>query len=183
MSDDEQKQPETSSAQNDAETGEQATANAEQTNPNPDAATQSSATAGQQVSRQMFLRDAVVFHGKLMLDGVRDVVLFPVSVIAALIDFFRRDEPPGRRFYDVLHFARETERWINLFEAADRVPEGAHPRPNIGGPRLDEFIDDVEGKLREGYESGELSAKARATVEEMLSAAKRTMERATRRDD
>ena len=132
--------------------------------------------------RSRFLRDAAVFHGKLMLDGVRDVVLFPVSIVAVAIDLLRPTEPQGRRFYDVLHFARETEKWINLFEAAERAPDIGQPRLNIAGPRLDEFIDDVEGKLRDGYESGELSAKAREAVEQMLDAAKRTMERSGERN-
>jgi len=127
--------------------------------------------------RHVFLRDAVVFHGKLMLDGFRDVILFPVALITALVDLIRPDDTPGRRFYDVLHFARETEQWIDLFEAADRAPATDRPRPNIDGPRLDEFIDDVEKKLRAGHEKGELSASAIEIVEQMLEAARKAMDR------
>ena len=127
--------------------------------------------------RNVFLRDAVVFHGKLILDGFRDVILFPVSLIAALVDLLRRDAPAGHRFYEVVHFARQTEQWINLFEAADRAPNIERPRLNIGGPSLDEFVDDVGRKLKAGHESGELSASAKAAVEQMLEAAKKAMER------
>ena len=136
----------------------------------------------EQDPRKTFLRDAVVFHGKLMLDGLRDIVLFPVSLIAALFDLVRRDEPAGRHFYDVVHFARETEQWINLFEAAERAPETDRPRPNIEAPTLDEFVDDVEKKLKDGHERGELSASARQVVEDMLEAAKKAMNRTSRRD-
>ena len=127
--------------------------------------------------RQVFLRDAVVFHGKLLLDGLRDVVLFPVALITALIDLLRRDDPAGHRFYDVVHFARETEQWIDLFEAADRAPDTGRPRPNIEGPRLDDFIDDIEQKLKAGHERGELSASAKQAFEQILEAAKKAMQR------
>lgn len=126
---------------------------------------------------QVFLRDAVVFHGKLMLDGFRDVILFPVSLVTALYDLIKRDDPPGHRFYDVVHFGRETEHWINLFGAADRAPDTDQPRPKIEGASLDDFIEDVETKLKEGHESGELSASARQVVEDMLEAAKKAMKR------
>ena len=124
-------------------------------------------------ARRVFVRDAIVFQGKLLLDGFRDVILFPVALIAAAVDFVRRDDPPGRHFYDVVHFGKETEQWIDLFEAVDRAPETGRPRPNLKGPNLDEFIDDVEKKLKAGHEKGELSASAKELVEEMMEAAKR----------
>jgi len=129
-----------------------------------------------------FLRDAIVFHGKLLLDGVRDFVLFPVSVVAALVDLVKRDEPVGARFYGVIHFARETEQWIDLFEAADRTPATDRPRPNISGPSLDEFVDEFETKLRDQYESGELSESARQKVEQLLAAAKNALDGSRKRD-
>ena len=131
--------------------------------------------------RSVFVRDAVVFHGKLMLDGFRDVILFPVSLVMALVDLIRPDDTPGRRFYDVVHFARETEQWIDLFAAAARAPASDRPRPAIDAPRLDEFIDDVEAKLRAGHEKGELSASAIEVVEQMLEAARKAMDRSKSR--
>jgi hypothetical protein len=98
----------------------------------------------QRISRTVFLRDVAVFQGKLMLDGLRDIILFPVSFLAAAVDCLSRDASTGRHFYEVMHFARETERWVNLFEAADRAPDTQRPRPSISGPGLDEMI----GKAR-----------------------------------
>lgn len=123
------------------------------------------------------MRDVVVFQGKLMLDGLRDIVLFPVSLLAALVDCLSRDAAAGRHFYEVMHFARETERWVNLFEAADRAPETKRRRPSIGGPDLDEMIVAIEKKLTAGREDGELSASARRAFEQMLEAAKLAMAR------
>ncbi|HMB72898.1 MAG TPA: hypothetical protein VKQ06_04955 [Gammaproteobacteria bacterium] len=134
------------------------------------------ATSHSRDPRNVFLRDAVVFHGKLMLDGLRDVILFPVALVAAIIDLIWRDDPAGHRFYDVVHFARQTEQWIDLFEAADRAPDTDRPRPHIEGPGLDQFIDDIETKLKAGHEKGELSASAKKAVEQMLEAAKKAMD-------
>jgi hypothetical protein len=123
--------------------------------------------------RRVFLRDAAVFHGKLLLDGLRDVILFPVALVTAVVDAVRRDEPPGRHFYDVVHFGKETERWINLFEAVDRAPETGQPRPHIEGPSLDEFVDDLERKFKAGHDKGEISAPAKQAIDQILEAAKK----------
>jgi hypothetical protein len=145
------------------------------------ATTETGAAESRDKLSKVFLRDAAVFHGKLLLDGFRDVVLFPVALITVLVDVVRRDDPPGRRFYDVVHFGKQTERWIDLFEAADRAPETDRPRPEIDGPSLDEFIDDFGQKLKDGHEKGELSASAKRTVEQILEAAKKAMDRSAGR--
>lgn len=132
-------------------------------------------------SRMEFLRDAAVFHVKLMLDGIRDVILFPVSLIAVLIDVIRHDDRPGHRFYEVAHFGRETERWINLFAAADRAPETDRPRPSIEAPGLDDIIDDIENKLRDKNSRDDLSAKVQDTVQQILGAARNAMQRSADR--
>lgn len=142
--------------------------------------TNAAETIQEQDPRKVFFRDAIVFHGKLLLDGLRDFLLFPVSIVMTLVDLIRRDDPPGHRFYDVLHFARETEQWIDLFEAADRAPDTDRPRPNIDAPSLDDFVDDIGQKLKDGHEKGELSASAKQTVERILEAAKKAIERGRR---
>ena len=121
-------------------------------------------------ARNRLLRDAVVFQGKLILDGLRDVVLFPAALIAAGIDFLKKDEPVGKRFYDVLHFGQQTEDWIDLFEAVERAPETGTPRPTIDAPSLDDFIDDFERKLKAEYEKGDITASAREAVDRAIDA-------------
>ena len=130
--------------------------------------------------RRIFIRDAVIFHGKLLLDGLRDFILFPVTLVAALVDLVQRKDPPGRHFYDAVHFGRETEKWIDLFEAASRAPPSEQPRPNMDGPSLDDFVDDIETKVRERYEKGELSAAARDAVEQIMEAARKAVDRGRR---
>lgn len=122
--------------------------------------------------RNGFLRDAVVFQGKLLFDGLRDLVLMPVALIATVADVISREEPHGRRFYDVVHFGKQTENWINLFGAAERAPETDTPRPTMDGPSLDDFVDEFEQKLRSEHEKGDLSASAKEAFERIAEAAR-----------
>lgn len=121
-------------------------------------------------ARSRLLRDAAMFQGKLVLDGLRDVVLFPVALVAAGVDLLKKEGPTGKHFYSVLHFGKETERWIDLFEAVERAPRTDAPRPTLDGSSLDRFVDDLERKLKAEYERGDLSASAREAVERAIDA-------------
>ncbi len=95
--------------------------------------------------RRKFLRDAVVFQGKLLVDGFRDLFLMPVAAAAAVVDVIRPGEQPGRRFYDVMHYGKQSDRWIDLFAAADRVAEERPAQVNV--PSLDNIVDEAGNQL------------------------------------
>lgn len=63
-------------------------------------------------------RDVVVFQFKLLVDGLRDVLISPLSILAAIVDLLVPGDDGGKRFYAVVRFGRRTEEWINLFGAA-----------------------------------------------------------------
>jgi len=67
--------------------------------------------------RWILLMDVLAFQFKLLLDGVRDVILSPVSITAALYGVIVSGSNPGKYFYRVLKFGHKTDRWINLFGA------------------------------------------------------------------
>ena len=116
------------------------------------------------ITRGQLLADTIVFQIKLAIDGLRDLVLIPVSLIAALISFLRAGRGVGSEFYDVVAFGRDTERQINLFGAADRMyPED----DSRAASELDELLGRVEGAVRTGYE-GERFSKVRARLEAAL---------------
>lgn len=123
--------------------------------------------------RQTFLRDAAVFHAKLIVDGLRDLMLFPATLVATGIDLVKREDPPGRRFYAVVHFGKQTGQWIDLFEAADRAPATDGPRPTIRAASFDDLADQFEQKVKEEVEKGDLSASARRAVDQIVAAAQR----------
>ena len=66
-------------------------------------------------SRLQLLLDVFVFQFKLAADGLRDVLLSPLSMIAAIMGLIAGGDDPYRYFRDLLRFGRRTEIWINLF--------------------------------------------------------------------
>jgi len=72
--------------------------------------------------RWKFMRDVVVFQLKMFLDNVRDLVLMPVSLVAALIDLILRGDREGARFYRVLRWGRHSERVIDVYSAIEHHP-------------------------------------------------------------
>lgn len=133
--------------------------------------------------RWQFVRDVLVFQGKLLMDGLRDLTLLPISIFAALIDVIKGGDRPGRHFYDVVHFGRQTEIWIHLFEAADRAPETERPRPQIDIPSVDEFVRRLEGMIKEEYDRGDISASAKRVVDETIHAAERVLKKEEKKND
>ena len=82
--------------------------------------------------RARLFREALVFQVKLMADGLRDLVLVPVSLFAALVGLLRGGDQADREFRQVLDLGRRTERWINLF--------GNHEPAGGEGQSLDQLL-------------------------------------------
>ena len=74
--------------------------------------------------RWKFMRDVVIFQLKLFLDNVRDLVLMPVSLAAALIDLVLRGEREGARFYKVLRWGAHSEEVIDVYSAIEHHERG-----------------------------------------------------------
>ena len=72
--------------------------------------------------RWKFLRDVAVFQLKMLLDNIRDLILMPVSLVAALFDLVLRGDREGARFYRVLRWGRHSERVIDVYSALERHP-------------------------------------------------------------
>jgi len=110
-------------------------------------------------SRLQLVWDVMVFQLKLTVDGLRDVILVPVSLLAALVGLFVGGDHPAEYFERVLKFGRRTEHWINLFgrrrttgtadeiikPIQDRVFSEAGNRPWLrkAGTTLNRSIDSV----------------------------------------
>jgi hypothetical protein len=82
-----------------------------------------------------------------------------------------------------VHFGKQTEQWIDLFEAADRAPETDRPRPEIDAPSLDELANQLERKLRREHAEGDISASAKEAIERILEAAQNAINGAVRRQE
>ena len=110
-------------------------------------------------SRLQLVWDVIVFQFKLAADGLRDVALVPISLVAALAGLLIGGSRPAHYFHQVLKFGRRTEHWINLFgyrrrggtsddiirPIQDRVFEEAENNPWLqkAGSKIDKTLDNV----------------------------------------
>lgn len=105
-------------------------------------------------SRADLFRDAAVLQLKLLADGLRDALLIPLSLVAALIGLARGGPDCDREFRRVIKLGLRSERWINLF--------GHHKPLGRSGPAgsMDSIIEQVESTVLEQYRRGRKAAEA-----------------------
>ncbi len=89
------------------------------------------------------IRDLLEFQFKLVVDGLKDLTLAQVALGAALLDLFRRDGSPGRRFYGIIRLSDRFDEWLDLHAAVERAPEDT-PDLFLNPSRS---VDDVLGGL------------------------------------
>jgi len=127
--------------------------------------------------RWRLVRDLAVFQAKLFVDGIKDLVLSPISLVAAILGlvFDRRD--PGRSFYAVLSWGHGFDRWVNLFGAKQHAlppSSAAHPDGPVASPPvaqgegLDAYVTRLERVLVDQYRRGGLTAKAKDAIDQAL---------------
>jgi len=109
-----------------------------------------------QNARTDLIRKMVVLQLKLLVDGIRDAALIPISLIATLLGLIRGGPDIDRELNTVLDFGRQSERWINLF--------GNHPPAGS----LDSLLNRVETVITEQYRKGRTEEEARAAVKEAM---------------
>ena len=92
--------------------------------------------------------------------------MIPLSIIAVVMDVLGIGGRAGRNFYDVVLFGRQTERWINLFSAADRLlPESTEDRSPAG---LDALVARMEDIVVDEYQRGGITTSAKDAVDRAL---------------
>lgn len=70
--------------------------------------------------RSEVIHDTIVLQLKLIVDGFRDLVLLPVCLGAGIWGLIRHQKNPGRYLYRVLSYGKLSEKWIGLFDEADK---------------------------------------------------------------
>ena len=119
-------------------------------------------TPDNSAERWGFLRDLAVFQVKLLMDWIRDLLLSPISLIAALVGTILHKDEPGQYFYEVLRLGKQSERWINLFGA------------RRSGIRVDRGADELFAKLEkivvEQHARGGMTASAKTAIDKAFDA-------------
>ncbi len=105
--------------------------------------------------------DVVVFQFKLIADSVRDLLLSPVSIVAAILGLVSGGDEPERYFERLKRFGRRSDVWINLF--------GTYRR----GPTSDAMIEPLKDRVFAEYERGGALAKGAQRINAALDEANR----------
>ena len=120
-------------------------------------------------SRASLIREALVFQLKLSIDGLKDFVLVPVVFIALGMDLIAPGRDYGANLRRVFRMGHRFDRFLDLYKGG-RGPAELKPE-DAGG--FDAHLAGVENLLMGELENGELSAKARTALRDMLASRER----------
>ena len=108
------------------------------------------------------IRDIAVLQVKLIVDGLRDLILVPASLIVGIVSLSKtRDGVPGPEFYKLVSVGKQSERWINLFGALKNAPPEIVEENPFGDADMDDIVSRVESFVVDEYKRGGVSAQAR----------------------
>ena len=125
-------------------------------------------TASTSPDRWTLIRDIAVLQVKLIVDGLRDIVLVPVSLVIGVVSLLKGGTEPGPGFYDLLRVGRRSERWINLFGAAEHMHGPASEDDRFAVQDMDELVSRVESFIVDEYHKGGMTAQAKSRLDKAL---------------
>jgi hypothetical protein len=125
--------------------------------------------------RWTLIRDLFVFQAKLLVDGFRDLLLVPASLVAGIWSIFSGDKDrPGPQFYRLVRLGKQSEAWIDLFKAYENAPEETRREHEFAVTNMDELVDRVESFVVDEFERGGVTAQAKERIDKALDAIQRS---------
>lgn len=119
----------------------------------------------EQNKRGTLIRESLLFQVKLIADGLRDVALLPVSLIATAVGLVRGGKEPEREFHQVIKIGRQSEQWINLFGQHEPIKKAGR------AGSIDMLLTHAEDVVRQQVNEGGISEKASRAIQKALDAA------------
>ncbi len=124
------------------------------------------------------IRDIAVLQVKLVVDGLRDLILVPASLVAGIISLSKtKDGVPGTEFYMLVGVGKQSERWINLFGAYKNAPPEVTEQNHFGNADIDDIVSRVESFVVDEYKRGGVTAQARDRMNKAMEAMRRRKEK------
>ncbi len=123
--------------------------------------------------RWTLIRDIGVLQVKLIVDGFRDLLLVPASLIAGMVSVFSSEPEDQTAFYRVVCIGKQSEGWINLFGAYDNAPQSLKDEYRFGDGGIDDLVNKVETFVVNEYQDGKVTAAAKAHLEKALNELKK----------
>jgi hypothetical protein len=120
------------------------------------------------------VRDIAVLQVKLVVDGLRDLILVPASLIAGIVSLSKtKNGKPGTEFYSLVSVGKQSEQWINLFGAIRNAPPEVIEEINFGNADIDDIVSRVESFVVDEYKRGGVTAQAKDRMEKAMEAMRR----------
>jgi len=119
--------------------------------------------------RWTLIRDIAVLQVKLAVDGLRDLLLIPASLVAGIVSLAKtKDGQPGNEFYSLVSVGKQSERWINLFGAIRNAPPEVVEQYQFGTADIDDIVSRVETFVVDEYKRGGVTAQARDRMNDAM---------------
>lgn len=118
---------------------------------------------------QKLLRDVIILQAKLFAEALRDVVLSPVTLLAALLDLALSKRQTPQYFYQVLRWGRRSDEWIDPWSAAEH-------RQGKRKAGLDALLSSVEQAVNDPAHGARRARVLRRWAERQVSRARRRIE-------
>lgn len=106
--------------------------------------------------RWQLIRDSLVFQGKLIIDGFRDLLLVPAALVATILGLITHPRQPDYYFKQVINWGRGSEAWINLF---------GQKKQTANTQQLDDLVLIAEEKIRSEYDKGGIAANLKDAID------------------
>ena len=129
--------------------------------------------SGDAWDRWDLIRDIGTLQVKLIVDGLRDFILVPISLVAGIFSVVKGGDPADNAFYSLLRIGRKSERWINLFGAASHVPAPPGERDHFPEDDIDAIVRRVESYVVDEYKSGGVTRQAKEHLDQLLDSVRR----------
>ncbi len=118
--------------------------------------------------RWSLIRDIAVLQVKLLVDGARDVLLVPISMIAGIVSLAKGNLGSDNEFYELMRFGKRSERWINLFGAVDQLPPAEHDFMTLPDTDIDAMVSRVESFVIDEYRKGGVTQQAKEKLDRAM---------------
>lgn len=118
--------------------------------------------------RWALIRDIAVLQVKLVVDGARDLLLVPISMIAGIISLSKSNLGTDNEFYEVMRLGKKSEHWINLFGAADQLPPADHDFVKLPDTDIDAMVSRVESFVVDEYRKGGVTQQAKERLDRAI---------------
>lgn len=124
--------------------------------------------------RFTLIRDIAVLQAKLIVDGFRDLVLVPASLVAGIVSLLSSENGrPGSHFYHLLTVGKQSEQWIDLFGALRNAPPDIQGVPTFPDANMDDLVGRLEAYVVEEHKRGGITSQAKEQLDRALDAINR----------